>query len=131
MSKPCPGWTDLEQKLHECSEGRVDQALISDTSPTCRRCSRRKTKFDEEHGLRERREAEELARYKTEIDTYVADARRDITPNTNLFGYLTIVEELHNRHPWRATYKLSFRDAINVLRVLADLPILPYDHRRS
>lgn len=134
MSKPCPGWVDIREKVHLCNEGRVDQTLIEDSVPMCRRCRKRKDKFDLENGLRDRQYAEQRARYELQILGYV-NTITEAVPNVGpeqppLSQYMAALEELREVSPWRSNVKPSFRVMIDVLRTIAGLEILAEDPRR-
>jgi len=101
-TKVCPGWTSEyspeqgvdregnashysatkasgEAVRYPCGQppnGRkTDPSVIRGVSERCSRCSRQKTKFDDDMGAREKRKREGEDRYNGLIDAYVADVR--------------------------------------------------------
>lgn len=159
--KVCPGWTSefapegyINQQGYgargsghdipfECggkSGGRRggDPAVIRDGATKCARCAKQKAKYDQEHGLNERRERESKERYESLIAEYVEDLEAAVPEGATLQELVTALDALEVRSDYpphvrrgEAGYRSTFYEPsvppavrLNVLRQRAGLPIV-------
>lgn len=163
--KLCPGWTSEfspetgvgrngyaerysatkasgSDVKYACGSGARggDQSVIRDTADMCSRCQRQKTKFDEEHGAKQKREQEFREQYLSLIEAYRQDIQNAIPSGTpfSLALVVAAVDGLKSRaerapharygeEGYRATYfndrEPSNLDRMNVLRRLVGLDV--------
>lgn len=144
--KMCPGFTsnysqpDTTFACGDTSGGRRsgDPALIKAGRETCDRCSRQRKKWDEEHGAAERLKLEKQGRYTGLIEAYATDVRGGHFDYSTLFGAMSSLDALKLRgtfppyaHGGTGSWTsegVSAADKLNILRVLAGIPIVHPRH---
>lgn len=130
----CPGFDAVNGKHFTCGElsrGRARANIIRPGTAPCERCTRQRSKYDEEHGLRVQRELAESTRYKALIELYVADLSSNHDWSWDKLGtILHAVDGLKARSTWSPhnlggqVEPIPESDKLNVLRSLAGLPII-------
>lgn len=122
------------------SRGRAgEQSVINETADMCSSCLRRKRKYDEENGARQKRQQDDEARYRSLIAAYAVDLQAFVgEANPSIESLIKNVDRLVPRATWpphdtgvRALYgrrlgeAVSAADKMNVLRAFVGQPIAP------